>query len=327
MHDYRGATLIKPNRAETALATGRRIDSTVDALAAGQQLCEQLGAEMALVTLDRDGMMLVRRDGGGEAFPTHARDVYDITGAGDMVMAMVGLCLAAGTDAADAVRLGNVAAGLEVERAGVAVIYRDEIASELSRAEGASLPKIVTLRQCALLADDYRRRGQKVVFTNGCFDLLHVGHVTYLAEAAAQGDVLIVAVNSDQSVRRLKGAGRPVIVETDRAALLAALACVGHVVIFDEDTPIEQIRAIRPDVLVKGGTYTREQIVGHDFVESYGGRVHITGVVEGVSTSNILASLHRGAHAPEASADSTNSAGAKATTPARKSKAKDGDRA
>jgi D-beta-D-heptose 7-phosphate kinase / D-beta-D-heptose 1-phosphate adenosyltransferase len=141
------------------------------------------------------------------------------------------------------------------------------------------------------MAEQYRRQGQTVVFTNGCFDLLHVGHVTNLAEAASLGDVLVVGVNSDASVRRLKGPSRPVIKETDRAALLAALSCVGHVVIFGDDTPEELLRAIRPDVLVKGGTYTTGQVIGHEIVEAYGGKVCVTGVVDGVSTTRILESL------------------------------------
>jgi D-beta-D-heptose 7-phosphate kinase/D-beta-D-heptose 1-phosphate adenosyltransferase len=239
-------------------------------------------------------MVLVRRDGRGETFPTHTRAVYDITGAGDMVMAMVGLCLADKIDVADAVRLGNVAAGLEVERTGVAVIYRDEIRAELAAADAGIVRKIVSRSQAAQLADEYRRRGESLVFTNGCFDLLHVGHVKLLAEAAAQGDALVVGVNSDAGVRRLKGAGRPVIGEMDRAHLLAALASVDHVVIFDEDTPRELIEAIRPDVLVKGGSYAAEEIVGREFVEAHGGRVHIAAMVEGVSTTNLLASAARG---------------------------------
>ncbi len=291
---YRGASVIKPNRVETEVATGQPISQPQDALAAGRRLCQDLAAEMALITLDRDGMMLVSRDGRGELFPTQARNVYDIAGAGDMVLAVVGLALAAGTSAADAVRLGNVAAGLEVERSGVAVVYRDEIRAELLAGRGRPAQKIVTHDEAARLAADHRRNGQRVVFTNGCFDLLHVGHVTYLSEAAALGNCLFVAVNSDASVRRLKGAGRPVIGEGDRAALLAALASVDYVVVFDDDTPHELLEAIRPDVLVKGGTYTTDRVVGHEVVEAYGGTVCVTRVVDGISTTHILASLARG---------------------------------
>jgi D-beta-D-heptose 7-phosphate kinase/D-beta-D-heptose 1-phosphate adenosyltransferase len=293
LEHYRQVTVIKPNRRETEAATGTKITQPSEALIAGRRLCEQLDAKMALITLDRDGMLLVEQSGIGEIFPTHARSIYDITGAGDMVLAMVGLCLASGTNTDDAVRLGNVAAGLEVERAGVAVIYRDEIRAELLSLRHGGTAKIVTREQAARLAAEHRRCGEKVVFTNGCFDLLHVGHVSYLAEASSLGNVLIVGVNSDASVRRLKGPSRPVIGETDRAAMLAAMACVRYVVVFDEDTPNQLLELIRPDVLVKGGTYTREQVVGHEIVESYGGTVCVTSVVDGISTTNILASLAR----------------------------------
>jgi D-beta-D-heptose 7-phosphate kinase / D-beta-D-heptose 1-phosphate adenosyltransferase len=298
LQNYRGVTVIKPNRLETELATNRKIKTEADALAAGRQLCYQLDAQMALVTLDRDGMLLVQRDGAGEVFPTQARAVYDITGAGDMVLAMIGLCLAAGTTPAEAVRLGNVAAGLEVERSGVAVIYRHEIRAELAANRRLGTSKIVTREQVGRLAEEHHLRGEKIVFTNGCFDLLHVGHVTYLAEAAALGNMLIVGVNSDASVRKLKGPSRPVISETDRAAMLAALACVQYVVVFDDDTPLGLLEAIRPDVLVKGGTYTPDQVVGHEFVTSYGGSVCVAGMVDGISTTKILASLTNGDPVP-----------------------------
>ncbi len=305
LEHYREVTVIKPNRRETEQATGVAIREPADALAAGRLLCERLDAKRALVTLDRDGMLLVEATGYGEFFPTEARAIYDITGAGDMVLAMVGMCLAAGTSAEDAVRLANVAAGLEVERAGVATISRDEVRAELfsSRHSGAS--KIVTRQQAARLAEEHRQRGQKVVFTNGCFDLLHVGHVSYLAEAATLGDLLIVGLNSDASVRRLKGASRPVISEGDRAAMLAALACVHYVVVYDEDTPHRLLEAIRPDVLVKGGTYKPEEVVGHEIVIGYGGTVRVAGLVEGISTTNILSSLARGEQAPAAATGAT----------------------
>jgi D-beta-D-heptose 7-phosphate kinase/D-beta-D-heptose 1-phosphate adenosyltransferase len=321
LEHYRGVTVIKPNRIETELATGRKIDRPDDALAAGQQLCRDLQAQMALITLDRDGMMLVQHDGTGKNFPTHARAIYDIAGAGDMVMAVVGLCLAGGTTAADAARLGNVAAGLEVEREGVAVIYRDEIRAALLAGHGGPAQKLLTIAQAAVLAEEHRRRGERVVFTNGCFDLLHVGHVTYLSEAAALGNVLIVGVNSDAGVRKMKGPNRPVIGESDRAAMLAALACVQYVIVFDEVTPHELLRAIRPDVLVKGGTYTTDQVVGHELVEAYGGAVCVTGVVHGISTTDILASLARGdtLHSAEAkSRDETAAAAPRESRPMRR---------
>lgn len=294
---YRGATVLKPNRREAEQAAGAKIVAPADAFEVGARLCRQLGLEAAVITLDRDGMALVQADGRHEIHPTQAREVYDITGAGDMVLAMLGVCWASGVAPQDAVRLGNVAGGLEVEQAGVVVIRRDEIRAHLLAARGNGSRKIVGCEEAGRLAEELRRRGKRVVFTNGCFDLLHVGHVTYLAEAAALGDVLFVGLNSDASVRRLKGPERPVINERDRAALLAALACVGHVIVFDEPTPHRLLHAILPDVLVKGGTYTPREVVGHEVVESYGGQVCITGLVDGVSTTKIVQSLARTAPA------------------------------
>ena len=290
---YRQATLLKPNRHETAVATGRPVRSAEDALAAGEALCREVGFQYVCVTLDADGMALTQASQPGQLFPTQARAVYDITGAGDMVLAMLGFGFAERLPAAQSVLLANVAAGLEVEKNGVAVVTREEIASKLVTESGGQRPKLVTLEQVGQLAEAYHRGGQKIVFTNGCFDLLHVGHVTYLEEAAALGDVLIVGVNGDDSVRRLKGPQRPVISQADRAAMLAALACVDHVSVFDSDTPHPLLHAIRPDVLVKGGTYRVDEVVGHEFVASYGGQIAVTGMIDGVSTTRIVNSLTR----------------------------------
>ncbi len=290
---YRGATLLKPNRVETESATGCRIKQAEDAFRAGQRLCDQLELEMAIITLDRDGMALVPRRGAGQLFGTRVRAVYDITGAGDVVLAMLGICCAADVDAADAVQLGNVAGALEVERTGVSKVTRAEIRSELLLQSQPEFDSLLTLDDLQAFGDCQRQLGRRIVFTNGCFDLLHVGHVTYLAEAAAHGDVLVVGVNSDASVRRLKGPSRPVIGESDRAALLAALACVDGVVVFDDDTPHRMLEQLRPDVLVKGGTYATHEVVGREVVEAYGGEIRVTGVVDGISTTKIVDSLGR----------------------------------
>ncbi|MEQ8785895.1 MAG: D-glycero-beta-D-manno-heptose 1-phosphate adenylyltransferase [Pirellulaceae bacterium] len=299
---YRGATLIKPNRAETAAAVGQRIDSGDDAREAGRKLCRRLAVEMAVITLDRDGMALVRHDGTSQLVPTTVRSVYDITGAGDMVLATLGACLAGGVAIEDAVRLANVTAGLEVQRPGTAVVTRDEIQAELASTQRLGSRKVVDCQTAARLAEEHRSRGETIVFTNGCFDLLHVGHLQVLAESAAHGDVLVVGVNSDSSVRRLKGSARPIINERDRAALLAALGCVDYVVVYEDDTPHPLLHAIRPDVLVKGGTYALDEVVGHEVVESYGGRVAVTGTIDGISTTRIVESLNR--EAPQASTPS-----------------------
>jgi D-beta-D-heptose 7-phosphate kinase / D-beta-D-heptose 1-phosphate adenosyltransferase len=290
---YHGADLLKPNRAQAELATGRKILSPDDGLAAGQALCRQLSLGAALVTLDRDGLVLTDADGPGEWFPTQARAVYDITGAGDMVLAMLGLCRAAGLPLEAAVRLANAAAGLEVERQGVAPVSRAEVRAVLAGRMPAC-SKIVTEAELTPLGEECRLAGRSVVFTNGCFDLLHVGHISYLQEAAQLGDVLVVGVNSDRSVRELKGAGRPIVPQDDRAALLAALSCVDHVVVFDNATPVGLLWQLRPDVLVKGGTYAVEDVVGREVVEGYGGRVCVTGQVADRSTSQLLAQVRGG---------------------------------
>lgn len=309
-HDYsryRGATTMTPNRLEAEMATGLKINTADDALEAARRLRRELQLDLGIVTLDRDGMALIDADGRGSIVPTRPRAVYDVTGAGDMALAMIGVALAAGVPAVDALRLANLAAGLEVEKVGVAVIPRAEVRQRLieeqwtaERAKPATPPhrsplrprhKIVTLDELVQLTAGHRAEGRRIVFTNGCFDLLHVGHTTYLAEAQALGDVLVVGVNSDASVRRLKGATRPVIGQNDRAAMLAALAVVDYVLIFDDDTPHEILRRLQPDVLVKGGTYTPEQVVGHEVVTAYGGRVCVAGLVDGVSTTNILKSV------------------------------------
>ncbi|HTU24535.1 MAG TPA: bifunctional heptose 7-phosphate kinase/heptose 1-phosphate adenyltransferase [Pirellulales bacterium] len=290
---YHGATLVKPNRSETEQATGIRVGTMQDAITAGVRLCKRAGLRMALVTLDRDGMVLVQADGQGEAFPTCSRKIYDITGAGDMVLSMLGLCFGAGTSIHAAVRLANVAAGLEVERPGVAVLGRDEITSSLAADHAWSTHKIVTLDEARRLAEEYRRQGLSTVFTNGCFDLLHVGHIANLNESAALGHRLFVALNSDSSVRKLKGPGRPLIHDRDRAVMVAALAVVSHVLVFDDPTPQALIEAIRPNVLVKGGSYTADEVVGADFVRSYGGEVHLASMVQGISTTQILAAMQK----------------------------------
>lgn len=290
---YRGATLIKPNRQETVLATGQQVERCDDAIRIGFELCQRFDFGMTIITLDAEGMVLAERDGFGKTYPTRARSVYDITGAGDMVLAMLGLSLAARIRPEYAVQLANTAAGLEVDRTGVCPLTRAEIRAELESHQLNSRRKICTLDQLARMTEEYRLRGQRVALTNGCFDLLHVGHASYLEEAAAHGDVLIVAINSDDSVRRLKGPERPVIKQHERAAMLAALGCVDHVVVFGDDTPHALLTALRPDVLVKGGTYTLDEVVGREIVEAYGGRVCLAGYVPGVSTTEIVQSVRQ----------------------------------
>lgn len=294
---YHGCSAVTPNRLEAGLATGRALNTTDEALAGAAQLLAQLDLEAAVVTLDRDGMALAHRDGRREVFPTRPRAVYDITGAGDMVMSVLGMALAAGADYDPAIRLANVAGGLEVEKIGVATVTRDEILADLLRAGGGrsefgpGLEKLRTREALVRELDGRRRLGQKVAFTNGCFDVLHAGHAQYLREARAEADVLVVGLNSDASVRALKGPGRPVHAQDARALVLGSLEAVNYVTVFDEPTPLELIRAVRPDVLVKGADYRREDVVGADFVEANGGRVYLAPLRQGYSTTRVLQTL------------------------------------
>lgn len=287
--DYTGATAITPNRMETKLATGREIRSAEDAFTAGRQLVHQLQLDHAFVTLDKDGIALTLRDGSAELFPTRKREVYDITGAGDMVLAMIGVGLADGLSPQDLCRLANVAGGLEVERIGVAVVTRQEILGDLLGGTRKVHEKISDVKELVRLVDARKQLGQRIVFTNGCFDLLHAGHVQFLQEAAMLGDCLIVALNSDDSVRRLKGPHRPVIAESQRAMMLAALECVDHAIVFHEETPLELLKQLQPHVLVKGGT--TPVVVGREFVERYGGEVRILSEVPNVSTTRIVSQI------------------------------------
>lgn len=296
---YSGANILIPNRREAELAAGRRILSPDDGIQAGQSMRVQAGVEAVVVKLDRDGMVLVDGNSMQAAFPTRPRAVYDVTGAGDMVLAILGICLAGGMDLSQAIPLANAGAGLEVERWGAVSITRDELLVEVRRHSGRVNPvgnptssKIISLAEMESLAGNLRRDGRSVVLSNGCFDLLHVGHVRYLEEASRLGDILVVAVNSDASVRRLKGPTRPVIREEDRMAMLAALGCVRYVLSFSEPTPHALLERVRPDVLVKGGTYTVDEVVGREVVTAYGGEVRVVGMVPGVSTTEIVQTIH-----------------------------------
>jgi D-beta-D-heptose 7-phosphate kinase/D-beta-D-heptose 1-phosphate adenosyltransferase len=290
---YHGCSAMTPNRLEAGLATGLSITNGAFALQAAAHLREQLDLEAAIVTLDRDGMAFSHRDGRTGVFPTRPRQVYDITGAGDMVLAVLGIALGSGVDYEPAMRLANIAGGLEVEKIGVATVTREEILRDLLHEPQTfgGFEKLLPPEVLARELDARRRLGQRIAFTNGCFDVLHAGHVQYLQEARAQADVLVVGLNSDSSVRQLKGASRPLNGSGDRALVLSGLQAVDYLAVFDEPTPIELIRLFRPDVLVKGADYSRDEVVGAEFVESYGGRVHLASLREGFSTTRLLQRL------------------------------------
>lgn len=281
---YARANIVTPNRVAAELVLGQAIRDPATAIAAAHQFRDRLQLDAAILTLDRDGLAYSTGDV-SEHVPCRERPVCDVTGAGDMVLAVLGICIANDMPLVDSLSVANAAAGLEVERFGVEPVTRSEIAQELerdlARPRGAECLESLLVRVA-----EYRTAGRSIVFTNGCFDLLHVGHVALLEEAARFGDVLIVAINSDASVRRLKGSERPIIGEDDRARMLVALASVDHALIFDDDTPHQLLQAIQPDVLVKGGT--TGQIVGREIVEAYGGRIEQTETIPGLSTTRLL---------------------------------------
>lgn len=285
---YAGATCIKLNRTETRRATGIPTRTEVDFRDAGQRLLETLQLEAAVITLDKDGAYLATRDGTMRWLRTRQRQVYDVTGAGDMVLAMLAVARAAGADWTEAVSLANLAGGLEVEKFGAVPITPQEILQELLTEIHEHLGKQRTLDQLLPELHRHRAAGKKIVFTNGCFDIIHLGHVKYFQFAKAQGDVLVVGVNTDASIRRLKGEKRPVINEEDRCGVLEELESIDYLVRFDDDTPIDLIREIRPDVLVKGADYAKEQVVGWEIVEAHGGRIALAPLIDGRSTSNVI---------------------------------------
>jgi D-beta-D-heptose 7-phosphate kinase/D-beta-D-heptose 1-phosphate adenosyltransferase len=284
---YKSCSVITPNRLEAGLATGRLLQDVPQVLEAAAQLQQELDLEAAVITLDKDGMALAHRDGKRQIYPTRPRQVYDITGAGDMVLSVLGMALAAGADFDAAIALANCAGGLEVEKIGVATVSRDEILRDLLQT-GTVHQKVWPLEALCRQLDNRRRVGQRVAFTNGCFDVLHAGHVQYLQEARTQADVLVVGLNSDASVRALKGHDRPIHPAEARSTVLAGLQAVDYVVFFEEDTPQALIEALRPDVLIKGADYRKEDVVGAAFVESYGGRVYLAPVRKGFSSTKVI---------------------------------------
>ena len=285
---YAGATVLTPNRKEAEAATGIAIRDEESLCRAAGKLLSEVTLDALLVTRSEQGMSLFQADGAVDHIPTVAREVFDVTGAGDTVLAMLGVAMGCGLGVAEAARLANTAAGIAVGKVGTSTVAPEEIIAEVGRSHQDSDTKIKNPDVLGRLVKELKNRRKRIVFTNGCFDLLHAGHVTYLQAARSFGDLLILGLNSDASIRRLKGEKRPLIGEIERAHLLAALDCVDYVVIFDEDTPLKLIETIRPDVLVKGGDYTREGVVGHELVESYGGRVELVQFVDGRSTSGII---------------------------------------
>jgi len=299
---YHGAACITPNTAELELAAGGSFEeSEAELFRTAAAIRREYGLEWLLVTRGANGMILCGDSPSPCVIPSQAREVFDVSGAGDTVIATLAAGLALGLSFTEAARLSNLAAGIVVGKLGTQPITRAELKTavtlnDIQRQSAVSF-KTTTVESAKILIKSWQSSGLKVVFTNGCYDLIHPGHIHLLHQCRELGDRLVIGLNTDASVRRLKGTSRPIVSEQDRAAIVGALGCVDLVVLFDEDTPLRLIEAITPDILVKGEDYQLDQVVGRDVVESYGGRVCRVALLEGYSTTRIadkIAASHRG---------------------------------
>ena len=285
---YAGASLITPNKKETALAADIEIVDQSSLAEAARRLIKKTGIDKILVTCGKEGMVYFEQDTPPYQINTKAHQVFDVSGAGDTVLAVLGLGIAAGYSNEEAVALANTAAGIVVGKVGTATVSKTELAAALDLIPALSLDKQKTLAEAATVARKLEKNGKRVVLTNGCFDLLHVGHIKLLSASKQLGDVLIVALDDDESVKQLKGSGRPIINENERLRIISALDSVDYVVVFSSHELNDVIEAIRPAVLTKGSNYGTEAIRGREIVERYGGRVEIIPLTENISSTRII---------------------------------------
>ncbi len=288
---YRGATMLTPNFHEFETVVGK-CTSEQDLVHKGKTLMQDLGLQALLITRGEQGMTLLRPSQPELHLPARGREVFDVTGAGDTVIATLAAAIAAGHSMPEATALANLAAGIVVGKLGTAAVSAPELRRAIVAEQGAQRG-VVSEEQLLMAIEDARASGERLVFTNGCFDIIHAGHVGYLEEARKQGDRLIVAVNSDASIRRLKGSGRPINPLDRRMAVLAGLEAVDWVVSFDEDTPERLLRRVKPDVLVKGGDYREDQVVGGNIVKPYGGKVKVLSFFDNCSTTSIVNKIRK----------------------------------
>ncbi|MBI3794788.1 MAG: D-glycero-beta-D-manno-heptose-7-phosphate kinase [Nitrospinae bacterium] len=290
---YAGADVITPNKGELEKAAGMRCVTRALVEKAARKLIKNHSIKSVLATLSADGMALFQTGEEGRFFPALAREIFDVTGAGDTVVAVFTASWLGGFLQTEAVPLANHSAGLQVAHLGAAGVGLAEIRHSLALEAGLGESKIVDLATAGRIAENLRKNGKKIVFTNGCFDLIHYGHIQYLQKARRLGDRLFLGLNSDSSVRGLKGPTRPILNEHDRAHILAALDCVDQVVLFSESTPLKLINAVKPNYLVKGGDYKAEQIVGHKEIQKWGGEIRTITYIEGNSTTGIIKKIIR----------------------------------
>jgi len=289
---YRGASVVTPNRTEASKVVGFDIKTIEDAQRAAEKLLSDFEFEAVVVTIDRDGMFLSTKSQ-SKHIATVPRSVYDVTGAGDMVLSMMAVALAAGNDYDIAVQLANIAGGIEVEKFGVATVTVDEVVSEIIKTNASLTGKIHKIETLCSELVFHRQQGRRIVFTNGCFDVIHRGHIEYLRFCAEQGDIVVVGLNSDISVKEIKGPQRPINNQHDRAEVLAALETVNYISIFDEPDPLKMIAKICPDVLVKGTDWKDKGVVGREFVESHGGIVVLAPLVDGKSSTATIEKMEQ----------------------------------
>ena len=285
---YSGVSLLTPKKKEASLASGVEIANAESLAAAGSVLLEKSGTDKILITCGKDGMTFFERGQGPFTIRTRAQEVYDVSGAGDTVIAVLGLGIAAGLPFKEAVALANTAAGIVVGKVVTATTARKELAHALKQPAAAAVSKHKSIKELAELSRKLHNDRKRIVLTNGCFDLLHVGHIKLFAASKGLGDVLIVALDDDDSVRRLKGADRPVINAGERVGILSALDSVDYVVVFATNELDEIIKSIRPDILTKGSNYESEDVEGREIVEIYGGRVELIPITEEISSSQII---------------------------------------
>jgi len=288
---YYGATLLKPNQKELHDLTGMPVDSDEEIVTAAEYLRKKCNNTYVLCTCGARGMVLVGDEKPAHFVPAECREVFDVSGAGDTTIAYLAAAMANGIDMNEAVAIANYAAGIQVGKVGTSSVFLYEVRDYLSNKDTGSFHKVLSTSEVSHFREAHKDK--TIVFTNGCFDILHVGHKRYLEQASTLGDIFVIGVNSDASVKRLKGPNRPVNPEQDRMEILSALSFVDYVVLFDEDTPYELIKKIQPDVLVKGGDYKPDEVVGKDIVEERGGRLELISFVEGKSTTTIINKINQ----------------------------------
>lgn len=285
---YRDSFLIKPNRSELKAMTGMPVDTDDEMKEAARKLKMLSNCKYLLVTLGAEGMMLLSDDDSYKKIPAQEKQVYDVSGAGDTAISYLVASMVSKNSVEDSIYVANVASGIKITKMGTSPVFLYEVFAEITEKRSGSRINHKILEWKDLNMIQFARKNKTLVFTNGCFDIVHIGHITYLREAAALGDILVVGLNSDASVKRLKGEERPINNENDRAEMLAAMEFIDYVVIFDDDTPQKLIEEINPDILVKGGDWSVNQIAGADYVFEHGGRVLTIPVVEGKSTTKII---------------------------------------